>query len=162
MNKTTIATIGLGSLLMLGAGCATAQPMAPSPAPAAEVPAANGSSTATVPPTPAPSAPLTKPQAAPMPTPPPVQKPLPPKNQTVIVTIKNFAFSPQVIAVNDGDTVMWVNADPVSHTSTFDGALLWDSGNLVPGASYKRVFHVGTYQYHCGPHPNMKGTIIVR
>ena len=72
------------------------------------------------------------------------------------------AFSPQTIAINEGDTIEWVNKDTVSHTVASDGALLWDSGNLAPGKTYKRTFKAGTYTYHCGSHPSMKGTVIVK
>ncbi len=107
------------------------------------------------------------PVPAPAPTPKPVAKPAPkpapaPAHQTATVRIVGHAFSPQVIAVNAGDTVVWVNDDSVPHTTHSDGALLWDSGTITPGHSYSHVFNaVGTYPYSCGIHPDMHGTVVV-
>lgn len=82
--------------------------------------------------------------------------------QTVYVTIKNGAFNPQVVSVKAGGTVVWVNKDTTPHTTRSDGSLLWDSGTLQPGASYKRVFKAtGSYNYSCAVHPTSKGTVYV-
>jgi plastocyanin len=138
----------LSSVMMLGlagAGCAAQPSVLPQPA-APEV----------APPV----------QKLPVQQPPPLQPNAPtkvkpgPVTQTVIM--KNLAFSPQTMAINAGDSIVWVNQDTVNHTSASDGALIWDSGNIAPGASYKRTFTApGTYNYHCGIHPSMKGTIVV-
>lgn len=82
--------------------------------------------------------------------------------QTIYVTIKNGAFVPQVVSVKAGGTVVWVNKDTVPHTTRSDGSLLWDSGTLQPGASYRRVFKAtGSYSYSCAVHPTSKGTVYV-
>ena len=89
-------------------------------------------------------------------------KPKPASVKTITVTIQNNAFSPQIIAANAGDTVVWVNKDSVPHTSASDGSILWDSGAIQPGAKYSHTFKsTGTYAYHCGVHPDMHGTIYV-
>lgn len=81
---------------------------------------------------------------------------------TAYVTIKDMAFSPQVISVKAGGTVVWTNKDTVVHTTKSDGALLWDSGSIQPNGSYRRVFKaVGTYPYSCGSHPSMHGSVYV-
>lgn len=157
--RTSISRVILSAaaLMLLGAGCVSAKPVAPPPA--------GG-------PTPSAAAPAAAP--TPATTPPTATKPAPtgtksaPKTVTIIpktetVTIQNSAFSPQVIAVNAGDTVTWVNKDSVSHTTVSDNALIWDSGNLAPGQKYSRVFkYVGSYKFHCGIHPSMTGTVVVR
>ncbi|KAG0222957.1 hypothetical protein BGW42_006185 [Actinomortierella wolfii] len=80
-----------------------------------------------------------------------------------VVNIQNFAFNPPSITIAVGDTVRWINRDSVAHTSTSDTAGLWESGSLTQGKNYTRAFNVeATYQYHCKPHPNMKGTVIVK
>lgn len=83
--------------------------------------------------------------------------------RTLTVEMKDNVFSPQIISVNIGDTVVWKNTGKNNHTTTgLDGPLLWDSGNIAPGQSYSRLFdQPGTYSYHCGIHPDMKGTVIV-
>ncbi|MBP9869628.1 cupredoxin domain-containing protein [Patescibacteria group bacterium] len=105
-------------------------------------------------------------EKAPTPTPTPKPKAPPvvkPTTKTVVVTVTNDKFSPQVIAVNAGDTIMWVNKDTLPHTAKSDGALIWDSGTIRPGGTFKRVFaQPGSYAYSCGIHPHMKGTVIVK
>lgn len=82
--------------------------------------------------------------------------------QTIYVAIQSGAFSPQVVSVKAGGTVVWTNKDTVPHTTRSDGALLWDSGSLQPNASFKHVFKAtGSYKYSCGAHPEMKGTVYV-
>lgn len=80
------------------------------------------------------------------------------------IDIQNFAFEPTVLRVPAGATVTWTNREQTTglgHTSTSDGAG-WDSGILLPGASYSRTFNaVGQFPYHCEPHPTMKATIVV-
>jgi plastocyanin len=79
-----------------------------------------------------------------------------------VVRIRDFAFTGTQLTVAPGTTVTWVNCDAVAHTSTADAGG-WDSGILVPGASFSRAFPAaGSFAYHCDPHPGMRGTIIVR
>jgi plastocyanin len=78
------------------------------------------------------------------------------------VEIRDFAFEPAVLRVPAGATVTWVNRGPTAHTSTSDGGA-WDSGILLPGASYPRTFsQAGSFAYHCEPHPAMRATIVVQ
>lgn len=80
------------------------------------------------------------------------------------IEIQSYAFSPATITVKKGTTVTWTNHDDVKHTVTTD-----DGTNNGPksklfgnGESYSYTFDVvGTYDYHCEPHPYMKGTVIV-
>lgn len=142
--------------MMLGAGCVTAQPTTPPPAGG---PTPEAAAPAETTPTAAPTPTATKPSTAPK----PATAPKTTTAKTMTVTIQNFAFSPQVIAVNAGDTVTWVNKDTASHTTVSDNALIWDSGNLTQGQKYSRVFkYTGSYAYHCGLHPSMTGTVVVR
>ncbi|HEV2147516.1 MAG TPA: cupredoxin family copper-binding protein [Longimicrobiaceae bacterium] len=77
------------------------------------------------------------------------------------VQIRNFAFGGGEIRVSRGTRVTWVNCDTEAHTSTSD-ASGWDSGLLVPKATYSRTFdQAGRFAYHCEPHPFMKGTVVV-
>ena len=77
------------------------------------------------------------------------------------VEIKNFAFGPKTITIKKGTKVAWTNQDSVSHTATADDGS-FDTGLLAKGESGSVTFDkVGTFSYHCTPHPNMKAAIIV-
>jgi plastocyanin len=109
-----------------------------------------------------PTAAATKPTTK---TPPPTQQQVIANQiapQTIYVTIKAGAFSPQVVSVKAGGTVVWTNKDTVPHTTRSDGSLLWDSGTLQPNATFKHVFNAtGSYKYSCAANPEMKGTVYV-
>lgn len=80
------------------------------------------------------------------------------------IDIKDFAFTPAAIQVKKGTTVTWTNQDstrhniaPDSETADFKASELLDKGK-----SYSVTFNtVGTYTYHCTPHPYMKASVIV-
>lgn len=80
----------------------------------------------------------------------------------VQVDIRDFAFVGDRLVVPAGTTVRWTNRDSVIHTATSDDAA-WNSGAIPEGESWSARFDVpGIYAYHCGPHPYMRGTIVVR
>jgi len=80
---------------------------------------------------------------------------------THAISIQNFAFSPTLITIKKGDSIVWINKDSVAHTATSDTGE-FGSLSLSTNENYNRVFNtVGTFKYHCTPHPFMKGTIIV-
>ena len=93
--------------------------------------------------------------------PPPVLDPNTPDVFTS-ARIGRFAYMPPVIEVTAGASIVWFNEDPVPHTVTAaDGS--WNSGLIAPGATWRRTFErPGTYEYTCTPHPQMKGTIVVK
>ncbi|HET6622735.1 MAG TPA: cupredoxin family copper-binding protein [Candidatus Saccharimonadales bacterium] len=80
------------------------------------------------------------------------------------VTIEQYAFSPATITIKAGTTVTWTNRDSVNHTVTSDdgSAIKFDSGDMAQGQTYQFTFdQPGTYNYHCTPHPFMRGTVVV-
>lgn len=80
------------------------------------------------------------------------------------VTIKNFAFAPTKLQVKKGTTVTWTNQDDAHHDITPDSPSdAFKAGPLLAkGESYSFTFNtVGSYAYHCSPHPYMKATIEV-
>lgn len=80
------------------------------------------------------------------------------------VMIQNFAFAPQSISVKVGTKVTWTNMDSVAHTVTADTPSpdAPDSGSIAQNATYSFTFtKAGTYTYHCTPHPQMTGTVVV-
>ena len=72
-------------------------------------------------------------------------------------------FDPAIFTVSVvGGTVTWINKDTMSHTVTSDTGL-FDSGILSTGATWSHTFTTpGMYPYHCTPHPQMTGTIVVQ
>lgn len=97
---------------------------------------------------------------SPMPTV-PVDEILPPAPEIILAEIKDFSFSPKEIRVRAGDTIRWTNSDKVGHTVTADD-YSFGSNLLAQKDEFEYNFaSPGIYQYHCGPHPKMKGTIIV-
>ncbi|VVB65379.1 Plastocyanin [Candidatus Gugararchaeum adminiculabundum] len=79
----------------------------------------------------------------------------------VTIEIKNFAFSPASIEVKAGTKVTWINQDSAAHTVAGDSGE-FQLGPLAQGEKASQVFSkTGTFAYHCGIHPSMKGTITV-
>jgi plastocyanin len=78
------------------------------------------------------------------------------------VSIDMFAFTPEAITINAGDSVTWTNDDGSPHGVKYaDGS----AGNdyMMPGAAYTRRFdNAGTFDYACPIHPYMTGRIVVR
>tara|TARA_Y100000768_G_scaffold320812_1_gene256683 strand:- start:158 stop:3280 length:3123 start_codon:yes stop_codon:yes gene_type:complete len=80
------------------------------------------------------------------------------------INIQNMAFSPSTITISAGDIIIWTNLDNMGHTVTEDSSTpVFDSGIISNSQTYTLVgLGVGTYTYHCQPHPSMTGTIIVQ
>ena len=88
-----------------------------------------------------------------------VEKPL---GNSIAVTIKGFRFTPADINVKVGDNVVWTNADTAPHTvESTDGTL--KSDELSKGDTYSYTFtKAGKYDYVCGIHPSMHGSVMVQ
>lgn len=119
-----------------------------------------------------------KPEARPTPAPTPIpessEQNMPPQDNTTPpptpgpstynVTIQNFAFAQASITVRKGDKIIFQNRDSAGHTATADKGA-FDSGIIEQGKSFTldtSKLSAGTYPYHCAPHPDMKGTVVVR
>jgi plastocyanin len=78
------------------------------------------------------------------------------------VSIVDFAFQPGDVTIALNEKVTWFNQSPDNHTVTSDTGA-FDSGSLPPyGGGYQLIFQrSGTFPYHCGFHPQMKGIIRV-
>jgi plastocyanin len=81
---------------------------------------------------------------------------------TPVLTIKNFAFSPQPLTLKVGQQLKIRNLDASLHGfATDDGAVVL--GAVNPGGSRTATFpRPGRFTYHCTLHAAMKGTLIVR
>jgi len=85
----------------------------------------------------------------------------PPAGATTTFNIHNMAF-PAKITVKKGTTIKWFNQDGYAHTVTSDDGTTFDSGNMDAGATFSYTANtVGTFDYHCKVHANMKGILVV-
>ena len=76
------------------------------------------------------------------------------------VKIDNFTFGPQKLTVKVGDTVTWINEDDIPHTVVSTGH--FRSKALDTDDKYSFTFTApGTFEYFCGLHPHMQGSIVV-
>jgi amicyanin len=87
-----------------------------------------------------------------------------PAGEQVAVEIAGFKFNngePVTVAV--GTEVVWTNNDSMDHSVEFDAASgIPTSPDLAQGDTYSFTFtQPGTYEYICGIHPRMTGTIVV-
>jgi plastocyanin len=80
-----------------------------------------------------------------------------------IVSISEFMFGPQKVSVQAGSSINWINTDDSPHQVTVQGQSEFRSPVLLKGQNTEIAFpHAGTYDYICGLHPGMKGTIEVK
>jgi plastocyanin len=78
------------------------------------------------------------------------------------VMIDNFKFSPVPLTVTVGSTVTWLNRDDIPH-SILVPALRVHSHPMDTDESFALRFDKpGTYEYICGLHPFMHGSILVQ
>lgn len=81
-----------------------------------------------------------------------------------MITYKGFAVVQKSITVKKGTTVTWTNQDDAKHDVTPDTetADFKTSELFGQGETHKVTFNtVGSYPYHCSPHPYMKGVVEV-
>ena len=80
------------------------------------------------------------------------------------VEIVSYAFTPKALTVRAGTTVTWTERDEDvagkgAHTVAGDG---FTSAPLAKGTTYSFTFErPGTYDYVCGIHNYMTGTVVV-
>jgi plastocyanin len=75
------------------------------------------------------------------------------------VVEKGFAFSPNTLTVNVGDTVTFTNQDSAAHEVSIDGQ---DLGQQATGKSVTwKATTAGTFPFKCIIHPSMTGQVTV-
>jgi len=80
-----------------------------------------------------------------------------PVGGTAVIEMKDNDFTPAVLRITPGTTVVWRNVGRNPHTVTADDAS-WDSKDLLPGQEYRRTFaRTGTILYYCIPHGFRRG-----
>jgi plastocyanin len=85
-----------------------------------------------------------------------------PAAKTQTVSIKMFAFTPQVLTVTPGTTVTWTNVDEDPHTVTANDKS-FHSAALDTDDKYSYTFtKPGEFAYFCSLHPHMTGKVIVK
>jgi plastocyanin len=95
-------------------------------------------------------------------SPAPVMAPAPAPSPISVVHVKNFAFVPDKVTINAGQSVRFVQDDDTPHTVTATDNS-FDSGNLDKGKTWTHTFDkAGTYAYFCAYHTYMKGTVVVK
>lgn len=91
--------------------------------------------------------------------------PTPPSQQseTYNVEIKNSLYSPKVLTIKNGDTVIWTNYDKTTtHTITSTSGKELSSKFLKYGENYTHTFNKeGKFFYYCIAHTSAHGEIIV-
>lgn len=137
MKKNYLLSLGLAVLLLAGAGCASGPETKPSSDESAAVPTVNIDGAEI------PVANIQYNQVA----------------NSAGVEMKNFSFDPSSVTIKKGGAVTWTNRDSVKHDVAGEG---WQSELLGKDQSFSETFdEAGTFDYHCTPHPNMIGKIIV-
>ena len=82
--------------------------------------------------------------------------------ETHTVTIEGMRFDPEVLTIEAGDSVVWVNKDLFPHTTT-SKAGGFDSQQIAASESWRHTFtKKGTFSYVCTLHPTMKATVKVK
>jgi plastocyanin len=77
------------------------------------------------------------------------------------IVIKQMQFSPALLNVKIGDTVVWINKDIVDHNITEEKSKAFYSDTLAVGKSWKMVVK-DSADYLCTLHPSMKGKLVLK
>lgn len=92
----------------------------------------------------------------------PAKKPAGTKSKTTI-TMRDIQFKPKSITVKVGDTVRWVNEDPLQHNVVAQSGANFSSELFDQNGTYRyKTTQAGTIKYVCTVHPGMEGTIVVK
>lgn len=77
------------------------------------------------------------------------------------VSAADMRFTPAIMTIAVGQSVIWGFPDAVAHTSTSDQGF-WDSDTQSDGSTFSRTFpSAGTFPYHSSHHREMTGKIRV-
>lgn len=79
----------------------------------------------------------------------------------VNLEIINYTFTPPTIKIRPGTKVTWTNRDTVKHNAIADDGS-FKTELVGKDESVSVTFDTaGTFPYYCGPHPSMRGIVIV-
>ena len=70
----------------------------------------------------------------------------------------------QPLTIKVGDSVVFVNKDRMKHNAKSTDGKTFKTELIPPGGRSRPITfsQVGTIRFRCGPHPSMKGSIIVK
>jgi plastocyanin len=94
-----------------------------------------------------------------------VATPPPGGGPNVVDAVGVTSWSPSTITVKAGDAVQFRNSSGTTHNVTFDQNVAGQPDNVGNFASATRSVTFttpGTYTFHCGIHPVMRGTVVVQ
>lgn len=77
------------------------------------------------------------------------------------INIANMAFTPSALTVKVGQTVTWVNRDQEPHTVAAGDGSFHSPGMGADGTFSFTFTKPGTFDYVCGIHPFMHGSVTV-
>jgi plastocyanin len=83
-----------------------------------------------------------------------------PKIHTIV--IEAMQFTPKVLEVKAGDTVVWVNKDAFPHNATATNQAFKSKDIASNGAWKFKPARKGTFPYICTLHPTMTASLIVK
>ncbi len=78
------------------------------------------------------------------------------------ITIDNFTFSPDKLAVSKGTEVTWANRDDIPHSIVLAAIKVHSKALDTDNSFSYRFDNAGSYAYVCGLHPQMHGQIVVK
>jgi len=80
-----------------------------------------------------------------------------------VVELYKMKFIPAELTIEKGDTVIWRNVEKRQYHSVWFKQLQKEEPDyFFPDESYQQTFdELGEFPYECGPHPRMKGRVIV-
>jgi plastocyanin len=77
---------------------------------------------------------------------------------TIQIVMQDLGFVPAEVSARVGDTVEWVNKDVLVHSATARNGDF--DVNIPPKKTVSSVLNkVGTVEYYCRYHPNMKAVL---
>jgi plastocyanin len=79
--------------------------------------------------------------------------------ETIQVVIDKLVFAPATITAKVGDTIEWINKDPIVHTATVKGA--WEVMIPAKKTVSQHLDKPETVDFYCRFHPNMTGKLKV-
>jgi plastocyanin len=82
-------------------------------------------------------------------------------HKSFLIEISQMKFMPAALAVQNGDTITWINKDLVTHDVTEELNKEWTSSPMPSGKSWSMVA-TKSADYYCSIHLVMKGKITVQ
>lgn len=79
----------------------------------------------------------------------------------VVVDIDKLKYQTPEVTIKVGDAVTWTNLEVMPHDVNFDKEKVRGDMLKKDESWSARFTEAGTYDYHCSPHPFMRGKVIV-